>query len=375
MKTRSISFWFTLSLILTFFFVSAFSWQEQQTGEPIIRVTQVDTSHFPNITVYISVTDAFGNPLGVDPDLLVLSENGQPMPVVQVLSSGQLEEVTTVLVMDVSGSMGIHGKLEGAKEAALAYIDHMRTNDQASVMSYNTEVKTIVPFTSDKDQLQAAVESLAAGGDTAMFDAALQAESALAAQQGRKAILLLTDGLDNSSHAGAQDVLNAIDAGGLSISVIGLGDSGLSSSDVGALDEDTLRYLANNAGGVYSYQADPQGLETIFTQLGQALQSELAITYVTPSALHDGLKREITVSLQSAGSNVSAAAVNASYNPGGLIPDVPNRFGWGLFVGLLALLVLLFAAPRLISWATAGVKTLSGRNRSKTKKEIRIKLK
>ncbi len=375
MNKRPLPSWLVLCLVVGLAFSSAFAWQTQEPNEPIIRITQVDTSHFPTITVYISVTDSFGNPLGVDPNRLVLRENDQAMTAVQVSASGQLGSLTTMLVMDVSGSMATNGKLDGAKQAALAYIDQMRPGDQASVMSYNTAVDLVLPITSDTDQLRSAVEGLSAGGDTAMFDATLQAEYALEAMQGRKAILLLTDGLDNHSHAGAQDVLDAIDAGGLSISIVGLGNSSLSQADLGSLDEDTLRYLAENAGGVYSFQADPQGLEELYTQLGQALQSEIAITYVSPSALHDGLRRELTVNLLPVGSDAGAIQVSTSYNPGGLIPEVPNRFGWGLFVGLLALLVVLLVLPRLVPWLAALIRSRKEKKDSKSPKEIRIKLK
>jgi Ca-activated chloride channel family protein len=375
MKKRTLSLVIGLLFCLALLFSSAFTIVRQENSEPVIRVTQVDTSHFPRITVYISVTDAFGNPLGIDPDRLVLSENSQAMIPIQVAGSGQYTSLTTMLVMDVSGSMDANGKLDAAKAAALAFIDEMRMNDQTGVMSYNTKSTLVLPFTHDKAQLRDAIHGLTAGGDTSMFDATLQAEYTLEAQPGRKAILLLTDGLDNHSHATARDVLNAIGSGGLSISIVGLGNSGLSKTDLGALDEDTLRYLAKNAGGTYTFEPDPQELAALYTQLGQALQSELAITYISPSVLHDGLRREIAVSLATTAGGSQALGAIASYNPGGLIPEVANRQNWGLFAGLLAPLVLLAAAPSLISLAVSRKRQRSGSGKPGPKKKSRITLK
>jgi Ca-activated chloride channel family protein len=375
MKTRTPSLVISLLFCLAFLFSTAFTVVYQENNEPIVRVTQVDTSNFPRITVYISVTDAHGNPLGIDPDRLVLRENGQTMTPVQVAGSGQYASLTTMLVMDVSGSMDANGKLDAAKAAALAFIDEMRMNDQTGVMSYNTKTTLVLPFTHDKDQLREAIQGLTAGGDTSMFDATLQAEYTLEAQPGRKAILLLTDGLDNHSHATARDVLDAIGSGGLSISVVGLGNSGLSKTDLGSLDEDTLRYLAENAGGTYTFEPDLQDLAALYTQLGQALQSELAITYISPSALHDGLRREIAVDLASTTSDSRSVEANASYNPGGLIPEVANRQNWGLFAGLLAPLLLLAAAPSLISLAVSRKRQRSGSGKPAPNKKSRITLK
>ena len=98
-----------------------------------IKITQVDNSKFPQVTVYISVIDAAGNPVGIGPSTIQLTENGKAM---QPTFAGGGKEggvgpLTTMLVMDVSGSMDKNGKIHGAKAAASAYVKQMRSGDQA----------------------------------------------------------------------------------------------------------------------------------------------------------------------------------------------------------------------------------------------------
>ena len=102
-----------------------------QGEEPQIRITQVDNSKFPNVTVYVSVTNAAGEPVGVDPSTIQIFEDGQLMQPVDIQGGGETvgEEpipVTTMLVMDISGSMDKNDKLAAAKEAAKSYVNQMR---------------------------------------------------------------------------------------------------------------------------------------------------------------------------------------------------------------------------------------------------------
>src|SRR4030042_4122462 len=69
------------------------------------RITQVDTSNFPKVTVYVSVTDAAGEPVAVSPSRLVLMENGVPVKLDEIGGPGEIGPLATMLVMDVSGSM------------------------------------------------------------------------------------------------------------------------------------------------------------------------------------------------------------------------------------------------------------------------------
>jgi VWFA-related protein len=318
-----------------------------QGEQPQIRITQVDNSKFPNVTVYVSATNAAGEPVGVDPSTIQISENGQPMQAVDVQGGGETvgEEsipVTTMLVIDVSGSMAKNDKLAGAKEAAKSYVDQMHSGDQVGLIAYDTQVYTIQPVTADKPALISAIDGLMPGSDTAMYNALVEAEKALEGVSGRKAIIVLTDGLDNKSQSTAEDVIHGIGESGLTISAIGFGDAGTVGQ--AGLNEAALRSLAEQAGGIYGFATDSEALKGLYQKQSHILQSEYRITYVSPSTLRDGINRSLTVSL----AGVPATSAEGKYNPGGVLPEVSGR-SWTMFVVILAGLLVFLFLPMLFN--------------------------
>jgi VWFA-related protein len=331
-----------IPLVATLFVGSTPGYAQSSSSQ--VRVTQVDNSKFPQVTVYVSVTNAAGEPVGVDPATIQLSENGQVMHPTHVGagSEGGIGPLNTMLVMDVSGSMEKNGKIDAAKDAAKAYVEQMRPGDRTGLMVYNTKTQYIHPLTSDTTVLLSAIDSIQTGGNTSMYDALIVAQQNLEGVSGRKAIIALTDGLDNHSTHTVDDVINGIGAGGLSISTIGLGDSTTKAQS--GLDVLALTTLSQRAGGAYSFAGDPQSLSALFQQYGRALQNEYALTYTSPETLRDGVNRGLSVALVG-----TAAATTSTYNPGGVLPEVANQ-SWLLFGAVLLGLVALLFAPAAISW-------------------------
>jgi VWFA-related protein len=310
-----------------------------QESAPTITITQVDNSKFPQVTLYISITNAAGEPVNVAPSSLQVYENGELMTPTELTGQGEIGPLTTLLVIDISGSMINSNKMAGAKAAAVAYIEQMRPEDQAGVIGFNTEVKVVQPVTGDRAALKSAINSLVPDGNTAMFNALDKGVDVLEPIQGRKTIVLLSDGLDNVSQLTMDDIIQSIGPAGLSISTIGLGDPEKSGTNFG-LDEAALKGLAENAGGVYHFASGPDALVSLYEQLGRALQGEFSFTYISPASLRDGVNRDLKVS-------INGTEATTRYNPGGVIPEVTNS-SLPLFVAILAGLLLLFVLPLLL---------------------------
>jgi Ca-activated chloride channel family protein len=313
--------------------------------QPDARITQVDVSQFPLVTLYVSVTDTAGQPWAIDPENIRIYENDQLMNLLEISGEGQIGPLTTMLVMDVSGSMNEAGKLQASKEAALAYVDLLNPGDQLGLMAFNTEVQYSQPVTLDLVRVKTAIRNLRADRDTALYDALVKAEEILNSIPGRKAIVALTDGLDNRSKVGTQDVLAGISAGGLSISTIGLGDPNKQGLNSG-LDEKSLIELAGQAGGLYAYANEAETLKGIYQLYGNLLKSEYRITYHTPSELRDGIRRSLKVAIGE--SDGSTGIGKSDYNPGGVLPEVDTGNAWRLFAILLAGLGILLLLPILL---------------------------
>jgi Ca-activated chloride channel family protein len=341
----------------------------QSEGDLTLQITQIDTSAFPLVDVYISVLGKDGEPQLINTSKLQLLENGQPINPQSVRGEGEVGQLTTLLLMDNSGSMNFASKLESAKAAAKGFLNQMRTGDQTGVITFNTEVEMVQEITQDRGALEAAIDNIRPSGDTAMFDALVEATRVLNPLPGRKAVIVLTDGMDNQSQATVENVLSGIGFGGLSISTVGFGDPPPEGEDVDVyegIDETTLRYIAQNAGGIYGYADDETELASLYDRIRRSLQSEVVISYITPLALRDGVQRALTVELADNYSGVGGRSIT-SFNPGGLVPEVAQPASWGVFALILAALVILLCIPLLIQ--------VIGSASARKKKKVRIKLK
>jgi VWFA-related protein len=338
--------------------------------KPQVNITQVDTSRFPTVTLYISVTDENGEPVGIEPEQLVLEEDGQIIQPDQMQgNAGVINSLTTMLVIDISGSMDTADKLNTAKAAARSYVEHMRTGDQTGLLSFNTEVAYTQSITSDVQRLTASVDSLVADKDTAMYDALIKAVDLLGPIPGRKVIIVLTDGMDNMSKNGLADVVDSIGPSGLSISTVGLGNPEEKVATVSGIDEPALKTLALQAGGEYAYANDSDSLTNLYQRYARVLQSEYVITYTSPGILRDGLTRYLTVSMV----DVNTEAQVGTYNPGGLVPEVGEPASWNFFLVALGLLVVLLFLPGVISRVASLALPRKTSSRKKPKSRIRFK--
>jgi len=331
----------------------------QQAEDPNIRITQIDTTDFPEVTVYVTVTDSDGDPVGLDPARIRLMENEVEIPLDQIEGAGEIDPLTVLLAVDISGSMLYAKKLEAAKAAAVVFVNQLRPTDRIGLLAFHTEIFYVQPITDDRELILNAIDNLEADEDTVMYDALIEGINILSEVKGRKAIVAITDGLDTLSQATPDDVLEQIGPAGLSISTIGLGDPDQDLGEYSALDEDALKYLAESAGGAYGYANEVESLSNLYQSYGYAneveslsnlyqsyavaFKSEYQFTYTSPSTLRDGVNRALSVSIADAPQTLTGEEEEPIiYNPGGLVPEVSEpvpllTFG-AIMVGLIALL-------------------------------------
>jgi Ca-activated chloride channel family protein len=338
-----------VSLALLLFAIPAYAQDDPQPETPNYNpeVVQVDTSNYPEINVYVSVADANGNPVSsLKDDDFTLLENGESVEVTDVFQAGEQGPVTVILTIDRSGSMIDLGKIEAAKQAAFTFVDHMRPEDRTGVVVFNTKVEIIQPITSDKEALRAAINSIQAFGDTAMYDALWESLTLLQGNEGRKAIILLSDGLDNSSPHTFDEVMSLVNQTEASIYTIGLGDPTAGLGSTSAVNEEALQSLASESNGEYFFAPGPDALQDLYQKLSLRLQSEYRITYTTPNTLRNGVERGIQVQIATEdGVRGESGGVQGAYNPGGLIPETAGTLSWSVFGTLAGALLVLLTIP------------------------------
>jgi len=362
-------------ILLSLFALTGFS-SNQQAEEAIIRITQIDTSNFPEVTVYVAITNAAGEPVGLDPARIKLMENEVEIPADKIEGMGKIPPLTVLLAVDISGSMLYAKKLESAKAAARVFVDQLRPADRIGLLAFHTKIFYVQPITEDRELILNAIDNLKADEDTVMYDALIEGINILSEIKGRKGIVAITDGLDTLSQATPESVLEQIGPAGLSISTIGLGDPDQGLGEYSAIDEDALKYVAENAGGVYLYANDQESLSEIYQSYAVAFKSEYQLVYTSPSSLHDGVNRALSVSLADAANTVAEIeGESITYNPGGLVPEVsepvPLPFFGVIMVGLIALLFV----PGVINYVFKPILANLPKEKSTRKKKSKIKIK
>ena len=157
--------------------------------------------------------------LGVDPaQPKVLLPVPEPAVLATVQQSWQLvkKQADVVILIDTSGSMNDGDKIGRAKEAIVTFLEDQPSQNNVSLVRFDTRVETLVPMGSletNREEILAQVQNLRARGNTALYDALIQAVEELIADPDAsriKAVLLLSDGQDTASQASLNQVVRVI---------------------------------------------------------------------------------------------------------------------------------------------------------------------
>lgn len=250
------------------------------------------------VPIYTTVTDANGR---LVPDLdrshFEIYDNGKKQDI--TLFENAVQPISVVVMLDTSGSMTMH--LDLLKQAATQFVIRLLPEDRARVGSFSDRNKIRISpeaFTNDRDELMRALrEDLQFGNPTALWDAADRSMDALKGLDGRRVVLVFTDGGDNDSTNGQKDVLRRARAEEFMIYAIGLRSrvrgQGVTQPDPG------LRKVADETGGGYFELERTDELNSTFTRVAQELHSQYVLGF-SPQAL-DGKSHTLEVRLTQSG--------------------------------------------------------------------------
>jgi VWFA-related protein len=357
-KPRHLSF---LSIIFALFILSApvsfsFTPLEIFLGMPplasaawisngvTVTISQIDhRSNFPSIILHVSVTDPSGQPIQhLEQEAFSITEDDRPVHISDFLGTGVEVPITTVLVIDKSGSMANAGKLTGAKQAAIKFVTLARQADKIGLIAFSDSVKVIQDITAPNGLLQQRIRSIQKGSGTAYYDAVYKAIENLSVIEGRKAVVALTDGKDNKSHVSMNTVIQFAQENSTPLYIVGLGM--LSATGDAGIDEASLKQMANQTGGRYFYSPSAAELENLYKLIMMQIQNEYQITHTSPRPQKDGTRRKVTVTITH--NNVENTAESSYLVPG----VIGSGFGaqWWVFLALLLPLIFLLFLPTII---------------------------
>ena len=137
-----------------------------------------------------------------------VSEDGKP----QKITSFSDEHTPLELVTAIDVSSSVREALPGMKRAATRFLGGLEAADQVTVLGFNDNIFTLARRSTDQVVRERAIGRLAAWGGTALYDAIVQAIGVLGRQTGRRAIVLFTDGDDQSSHAPIETAIAQVEA-------------------------------------------------------------------------------------------------------------------------------------------------------------------
>lgn len=264
-----------------------FSVQAQQDDD-VVRINS------DLVVINVTVVDAQGKFVhGLRRADFKIFEDGQEQSP-QIISTFSVEETpfAAAILLDTSGSMETRMTL--ARSAAIRFLDGLRIDDVAAVFRFDAEVERVQDFSPGRDLAQSAF-GLKARGLTALNDAIARAAQELSARpETRRAIVVLSDGMDTRSRASAEKALNQALASNATIYTVDMAAPN-GPNTTGMQNVGVLRNFAAKTGGRFIATPGGQSLREAFASIVEELSNQYTIGYRPTNRARDGKWRTLEV--------------------------------------------------------------------------------
>jgi Ca-activated chloride channel family protein len=262
------------------------------------------------VNVFATVTDDHGSPVAnLKQENFVLKEDGRDQKI-SVFARESALPLSIVLAVDTSLSTrrDLPLELQSARRFAHAIL---RSVDALSLYSFSEVVSEVVSFTSDLKQIDRGVDRIRLGSATALYDALYLGSQALDNRQGRKVMVVITDGGDTVSKTDYHQAVRAAqEAEAILYSIIVIPIEANAGRDTGG--EHALIQLSNDTGGKYFYAGSLSQLDDAFGQISGELRTQYLLAYYPSQKLSDSDFRRIQVSIQGVPSSSNYAVRHRS---------------------------------------------------------------
>ncbi|HMX26977.1 MAG TPA: VWA domain-containing protein [Blastocatellia bacterium] len=222
------------------------------------------------------------------------------------------------LVIDTSGSM--RAKLQQVSDAALLLVKTMRQNDEAFVASFKAEPELVQDFTGDRRDLEDALNELYSSGGTSLLDAIIATAdyAQQKAKQRRKALIIITDGLEKNSSVKEKEVLDALKEDEAQIYLVGFIDEddnekGLFGKSPAKKARELLTRLAGDSGGRAFFPKEVSEMPTIAEQIAKDLRTQYVVYYTPSNLAKDGTFRNVKVVVEPKGNRKLSVRTRQGY--------------------------------------------------------------
>ena len=263
-----------------------------QTSETQIQILSLDENESGRVTMEIAIPASLGD-LTPSPDRFAVVENGALPPVdVQRVET----DVDVVLVIDTSGSME-DGALTAAKGAASSFLRRLPETARVGLVSFGDQAVAHQSPSTDRGPVLNQIQDLSADGDTALWDALVEAGDLLAEiESERPYVVLLSDGGDSlddpARQTAAIDRLRQVGAGLYAVAI-----------ETAELDEPALDTAVDAVGGEVLTTSELGELDAIYGDIAGRLTNRYILSYTTTTSN----ARRVKVSVYVRGAGVATA--------------------------------------------------------------------
>ncbi|MGB8732765.1 MAG: VWA domain-containing protein [Candidatus Sulfotelmatobacter sp.] len=274
--------------------------QKQSTNEP--STLKVDVKL---VNVYVTVTDAHGGPVGgLKKENFIVQEDGREQTI-SVFDKESAVPLSIALAIDTSLSTRHDLPLEQASAKRFARTI-MRPVDALSVFGFSeTVLQSTFGYTSDLKRIDDGIDHIRLGAATALFDAVYLASRSLDRRQGRKVLVLITDGGDTVSKVDYKEAVRAAEEAECTVySIIVVPIESSAGRETGG--EHALIQLSEDTGGKYYYATSMSQLDDAFRQISDELRTQYLLAYYPSERTSNSQFRRIQV-------NVSGPPDSANY--------------------------------------------------------------
>ena len=248
--------------------------------------------------VNVTVTDSYDRLVtGLEPENFRVFEDNVEQEIVSF--SSEDIPISIGVILDLSGSMA--NKIGRAKEAALQFLKTANPQDEFFLVGFNDHAQLLSPFTSDVEDLQSHMLSVSAKGKTALLDAIYLSTSQMrVANNGKRALLVISDGGDNNSRYNEKDIKRVVREANTQLYSIGIFEQlAYRSRTPEELNGPTLLSELTELTGGRSFAVENlSNLPDIAAKIGEELRNQYVLGFRPSHKAHDARWRKIKVKLR-----------------------------------------------------------------------------
>ena len=312
-------FLIVFSVILMLLILWPVSLLAQESSDIVIKKT--DITDYPEVDIFLSFKE--GSSLGsldLSKENFQVLENNDEVIDTSIKRIARIKEpIGVVIVLDTSGSM-IGEPIEDAIDAALVFMNEMRSIDEFAVVGFADEVTIYSNFTSNRQKLKEFISEIIAEGETSLYDGIFLALDQFNIKEDIKYryAIVLSDGTDTVSKLTTKDVINkAIDEQVTIFSVA------LMSYDFNPTD---IENISESSGGELLIAANSGELKELYRQISWKIRNQYKISYTSLWPNTETIKINIIVEESELTSSVKTTYENPFYAPAPTkIIKIPKR--------------------------------------------------